>query len=176
MNLRANQIIHRDLKPDNIFLDEAWEPKIADFGFSKVVDPGISLNQSDAFGTPIYQAPEIFEEQECQYGYPVDVYAYGMLFNATVTGEVPYADLKIKGLRALRMKVLDEIRPRIGNNVDPKWKELIKKCWNGNPGNRPTFSDIVSQMSTLDFIGPQVDVAKFLAYQQKVVPASLWCQ
>jgi serine/threonine protein kinase len=176
MELRAKQIIHRDLKPENIFLDDAWEPKVADFRFSKVVDPGMSLNQSAQFGTPLYQAPEILGDEEGQYGFPVDVYSFGVLFNATVTREIPYSHLNITRALTLALKVAKGIRPRIDETINPKWKQLVVQCWGHNPSERPTFSEIVSQMSNHDFIGPKVDVAKFLSYQQKVVPESLWCR
>jgi serine/threonine protein kinase len=35
MNLHRRQIIHRDLNPSNVLLDDAFDPVISDFGFSK---------------------------------------------------------------------------------------------------------------------------------------------
>ena len=56
-------IVHRDLKPQNVFLvagRTGTQPKVVDFGISRVVRPGVArLTQSAALmGTPCYMAPE----------------------------------------------------------------------------------------------------------------------
>ncbi len=61
--VHAQGIVHRDLKPDNIFItytDEGTlQPKILDFGFAKMADPGIRLTGKDtAIGTPNFMSPE----------------------------------------------------------------------------------------------------------------------
>lgn len=51
-------VFHRDLKPENILIHKNI-PKIADFGFSKVIeeDKKDILAQGTAVGTPFYMAP-----------------------------------------------------------------------------------------------------------------------
>ena len=47
--------MHRDFKLANIFLDQAGNPKIADFGFAvKSPKPFKDIN----IGSPIYMSPE----------------------------------------------------------------------------------------------------------------------
>ncbi|VAI91842.1 unnamed protein product [Triticum turgidum subsp. durum] len=45
-------IIHMDLKPQNILLGDDMEPKIAEFGISRLLDPELTrLNTQDVMGT-----------------------------------------------------------------------------------------------------------------------------
>jgi serine/threonine protein kinase len=46
MNLHHHRIIHRGLKPQDVLMNASLEPKAADFGLSKIVDIGMTMNQS----------------------------------------------------------------------------------------------------------------------------------
>ena len=59
--LHAHSIIHRDVKPQNILVNESLHVvKVTDFGLSVVREE--SMSSSGAAGTPMYMAPEIWEE------------------------------------------------------------------------------------------------------------------
>jgi TolB-like protein/Tfp pilus assembly protein PilF/tRNA A-37 threonylcarbamoyl transferase component Bud32 len=88
----AHRVIHRDLKPANILVTANGEPKLLDFGISKVLaaDPAESTD-STAFSramTPQYASPEQMR------GAPVtvasDVYSLGLLLYELLTGRRPY--------------------------------------------------------------------------------------
>ena len=56
-SLYENNIVHRDLKPANILLHDD-KIKIADFGFSKIVDCKMSLAYLESLvGSPYYMSP-----------------------------------------------------------------------------------------------------------------------
>ena len=61
------RILHRDLKPGNILVDEGGEPKVIDFGVSRVIDPDLSEQTVPTprpgrlIGTIQYMAPEQLE-------------------------------------------------------------------------------------------------------------------
>jgi hypothetical protein len=47
---------------------------------------------------------------------------------------------------------------------------VIGRCWHADPDRRPSFQAIVALMSTTEFMGQQVDAARFLDYQKKIDP------
>ncbi|XP_050208372.1 serine/threonine-protein kinase ATG1t isoform X5 [Mercurialis annua] len=62
--LHCHHIVHRDLKPENILLSTQEADmvlKIADFGLSRVVQPG--KYAETVCGSPLYMAPEVLQFQ-----------------------------------------------------------------------------------------------------------------
>lgn len=54
-------VLHRDLKPQNIMLSDQGEPKIMDFGLTKVRDMETMTRTGTHLGSPRYLAPEMLE-------------------------------------------------------------------------------------------------------------------
>jgi len=79
---------HRDLKPENILMEsndvENLNIKIADFGFSCLVDPEKGLNQF--LGTICYMAPEIISRKK--YDLAVDVWSIGVVSFMLLSGKM----------------------------------------------------------------------------------------
>ncbi|XP_030466548.1 putative receptor protein kinase ZmPK1 isoform X1 [Syzygium oleosum] len=82
-------VLHCDVKPQNILLDSTYQPKVADFGLSKLLKREGLKNSSFSKirGTRGYMAPEWI------YNFPitskVDVYSYGIVLLELVTGRSP---------------------------------------------------------------------------------------
>ena len=113
-----NLIVHRDLKPSNIIVSNDGEPKLLDFGISKLLSTEGAANDTGtatALGmmTPAYASPEQFR------GEPVttatDVYSLGVILFELLTGKLPY---DVKNRR------FDEAA-RIVNETEPKLPSAV---------------------------------------------------
>ncbi|RLN25127.1 G-type lectin S-receptor-like serine/threonine-protein kinase [Panicum miliaceum] len=70
-------IIHCDIKPENILLDEAFVPKVADFGLAKLMGRDFSRVLTTMRGTVGYLAPEWIAGTAITT--KADVFSYGMM-------------------------------------------------------------------------------------------------
>jgi serine/threonine protein kinase len=85
----AKGVLHCDIKPANILLGEDNEPRLADFGQSRM-----SHEQTPALGTLFYMAPEQADLNSTpDAGW--DVYAVGAIMYRLLTGNVPYRDAAV---------------------------------------------------------------------------------
>lgn len=148
--LHQKGILHRDLKPENILIDENYYPRVSDFGlsrcFSKILTNSMKLTMTGKIGTPMYMAPELLRGEE-RYGASIDVYAFGILAYEIATGIEPYSELGKISSASLGIKIMNGYRPKIGNEVSGKMKDLILKCLSENDEERPSFDEIFSLLS-----------------------------
>lgn len=148
--LHSYNIIHRDLKPSNILLDESLNPKIADFGLSKIEDQSYK-SVSDLKGTPCYMSPEIFERYE--YSKSSDVYAFGIILYELLTNEKVFNEKTSQQIIEL---LNSGYRPEFTSPIADSYKNLIEKCWSQDPSERPTFEDIVKKQKNRSRIHHQI--------------------
>lgn len=81
--------MHRDVKPENILLDRAGVPKLADFGIARCAEITGSRSTTSACGTEAYMAPEVWQNRACPAS---DIYSLGIVLWELANGrrhEVP---------------------------------------------------------------------------------------
>ena len=140
--LHQNNIVHRDLKASNILLDDKLQPKITGFDNIQFRFEQISEN---FFGTPLYAAPEVWEDGN--YSAASDVYAFGMLMYQILTGVTPFMD--VKNPFDLSKMVTNGERPEIPHETPEVLGNLIKKCTKQNPADRPNFESILTVLGQI---------------------------
>ncbi|KAG5543589.1 hypothetical protein RHGRI_016360 [Rhododendron griersonianum] len=124
-------VLHCDVKPQNILLDSNFQPKVADFGLSKLLNRGgcgKSLSFSRVRGTRGYMAPEWISNLPITS--KVDVYSYGMVVLEMVTGKSPMTT----GVQGSRNTGEMEQRGLV------KW---VREKMNGNGENELWLEEII---------------------------------
>lgn len=84
--LLSKNILHRDLKPQNILLTEAYDIKLTDFGFARIIDKNEMINT--LCGSPMYMAPEIINKRD--YNIKSDLWSVGIIMYEMLYGHVPF--------------------------------------------------------------------------------------
>ena len=87
----ARGVYHRDLKPANVLVgreDPVRTVKLMDFGLAHAAE-GTEVDHFNG-GTPAYMAPEQFDGRWRNYGPWTDLYGFGCLIYALVSGAPPY--------------------------------------------------------------------------------------
>lgn len=86
--LYSKNIVHRDLKPANLLLHKN-RLKIADFGFSKLVDHAMDAQEIlSQVGSPLYMSPQILRGD--LYSSKTDIWSLGVIWFQLLYGQTPW--------------------------------------------------------------------------------------
>ncbi|CAL5444236.1 unnamed protein product [Camellia sinensis] len=163
-------VLHCDVKPQNILLDSNYQPKVADFGLSKLLNRGDGHHSgfSRVRGTRGYMAPEWI----CNFRITskVDVYSYGVVVLEMVTGKSPMiglhtsdnsGEMEQRGLvKWVREKMNENVSKELWLEeiIDPMMKdrydaskmeilvEVALQCADEDKDARPTMSQVVERL------------------------------
>ena len=124
-------IIHRDIKPANIFLSDAQDFKLGDFGVARVA--GAATAAYTRVGTLNYMAPEIFAGRE--YSGSVDIYSLGLVMYQLLNANrmpfyPPYPEPITYAAqeRAHARRLGGEALPAPANTPDALARIVLKAC------------------------------------------------
>ncbi|XP_042416371.1 integrin-linked protein kinase 1-like [Zingiber officinale] len=149
---KPEAIIHRNLQPVNILRDDSMHLKVANFGLSKMSKRSETLKEERPFSslgiTCRYMAPEIYFNEE--YNTKVDVFSFSLILQEMIEGCPPFPS-----------KQELEIPKAYAENMRPPFRastklyayglrELIEHCWRRNPADRPTFREIIRQLTAIE--------------------------
>lgn len=149
-------ILHCDLKPANVLLDADLDPRLADFGQSRM-----SNDQSPSLGTLFYMAPEqamLDAVPDARW----DVYALGVILYRMLTGKVPHRNQPLieridtagtlgKRLQHYREAILQDAIPqehRLRKGVDRQLASIVDCCLAPDPAHR--FANVQQVIAALD--------------------------
>ncbi|WOG90730.1 hypothetical protein DCAR_0309974 [Daucus carota subsp. sativus] len=174
-------VLHCDVKPHNILLDSNYEPKVADFGLSKLLKRDVARNPrfSRIRGTRGYMAPEWISNQTITS--KVDVYSYGIVVLEMITGRSPttnvYDDtdgssraeqkmlvkwirdkMQVDNVTGKALPMMEIVDPRMNGMYDrPRMEALVQvalQCVEDQERARPTMSNVVDMLAGLDLHHP----------------------
>ena len=97
-----------------------------------------------------WMAPEVMRNN---YGFPADVYSFGMILYELVTCRVPWLDSEHTFTHQILKAVLRGERPEVNEsdliNAPEEFLNLMHQCWQTDPKKRPTFEAIVIKLKDI---------------------------
>ncbi|KAG8898723.1 hypothetical protein FRB99_007195, partial [Tulasnella sp. 403] len=138
-------IVHADIKACNILVSDDGDAMLCDFGLSKLLEdvPSGLTTESGQKGTTRWMAPEQLGKHPV-YTTESDAYAFGCLALEIMTEKPPFVTCT-HDPGVLRAKIQGELidpadYPELPED-DPLWP-LLRKCWAGDPKQRPSMNEI----------------------------------
>ncbi|GBB99197.1 hypothetical protein RclHR1_34410002 [Rhizophagus clarus] len=142
-NIHEKGLIHQDLHIGNI-LRLKNITCIADMGFCKPVDyDALENTKNKIYGVLPYVSPEILRGQN--YTEAADIYSFGIIMYEVISGLPPYHDVSHD--YNLAIKICKGLRPRFNIKVPQLVVQLIKRCLDADPLNRPKAEKIKETLS-----------------------------
>ncbi|GBC11175.1 kinase-like domain-containing protein [Rhizophagus irregularis DAOM 181602=DAOM 197198] len=140
--IHEKELVHRDLHIGNI-LKFKHKIAITDMGLCKPANyKTLENTNNNIYGVLPYVAPEILRGQG--YTKAADIYSYGIIMYEVISGLPPYCDLNHDN--NLAIKICQGLRPRFSIKVPQLIVQLIKRCLDANPLNRPIAKEINSTL------------------------------
>ncbi|KAJ7544304.1 hypothetical protein O6H91_09G073300 [Diphasiastrum complanatum] len=147
--LHEKKIVHFDLKCENLLVNmrDPHRPvcKVGDLGLSKIKRQ--TMVSGGVRGTLPWMAPELLNGRSSLVSEKVDVFSFGIVMWELLTGEEPYAELHYGAI--IGGIVHNSLRPAIPDWCDPMWRSLMERCWSNEPSDRPSFSEINSELQAM---------------------------
>ncbi|XP_022772560.1 probable serine/threonine-protein kinase PIX13 isoform X2 [Durio zibethinus] len=178
LHTSEKSVIYRDFKASNILLDEAYNAKLSDFGLAKLGPiNGNSHITTRVMGTYGYAAPEYVATGHLYV--KSDVYGFGVVLLEMLTGLraldtnrpsgehnlVEWAKHSLTQKRKLK-KIMDP-RLQYPLNAALQAGELILKCLESDPKNRPSMEEVLETLQKISAMDGKPKESKDSTSQRK---------
>ncbi|KAJ7765638.1 kinase-like domain-containing protein [Mycena metata] len=162
MHTMIPPVIHGNIKASSIYIAQDGRPLLADFEMSRVLENAVEIPFTQSRGVPDsyrWFAPEVCIGRGV-LSLASDIYSYGMTVLELLTHEQPHNQIKHTTevvIRAAR----GEQPPRPASQevsergLDDKLWVLLRRCWAGEPSQRPTIQDILTSIQSSDIAGDE---------------------
>ncbi len=153
-------MIHRDLKPDNILIDSAGRPWVADFGLA-ISEEEQGKHRGEKAGTPLYMSPEQLLGRSEWLDGRADIYALGIMLYEMLVGRTPFdahtlAELEEQVLHR-EPKPISQRSPNIHSVMDTIFQNCCAKQVNDRYSNaHELVADLEYVLSELPLADTQV--------------------
>ncbi|RHZ88434.1 hypothetical protein Glove_22g157 [Diversispora epigaea] len=142
--IHSTRLVHRDLHSGNVLIkrqqfSSTKYSSIGDLGLCQPADQILFSNPTEGIhGVIPYIAPEILLGQT--YSPAADIYSFGIIMWELSMKNKPFCDRPHD--EKLVYDILKGVRPKIPAHMPESYVNLMKKCWDKNPRNRPTSFEI----------------------------------
>lgn len=138
-------LAHRDFKPANILVSSDGTAKLADFGLAKQLSRQPETLDGGLAGTPHFMAPELFQGEQANQ--QSDVYAVGVSYFRSLTGQFPFVHKTIAGLAQAHADQPIPDPRSFRDDIPAEAAEIIARCLAKNPQDR--FQDSAALLSEM---------------------------
>src|SRR5579862_5678559 len=138
LDIHNAEKVHKYSHSGNILFDTS--PFISDLGMCRPANKNKEqlVKEEGIYGVLPYMAPEVLRGY--QYKKAADIYSFGIIMNEFISEETPYNDIPHDHL--LAVKICKGLRPKISKDIPKLLADLIMKCWDVKPENRPSAKEL----------------------------------
>nr|CDJ80465.1 Tyrosine protein kinase domain containing protein [Haemonchus contortus] len=142
--LSSKNFIHRDVAARNVLLTKHLVAKVSDFGLGRYADSALYTARGGRlpFKSMALEALKYYEFSE-----KTDVWAFAiLLFEIFSLGSVPYPTVQPVDMISY---IEQGNRPPQPEKCPNEIFKLMKRCWQADPNDRPTFAEIRGELTIL---------------------------